>query len=359
MNQCSYLIMAGGTGGHIFPALAVAKELMKRGGKIYWLGTESGMEAAIIPAENIAMKYIDIKGFRGKGPLSKLAAPFLLCKAILQSISVIRSINPSVVIGFGGFVSAPGGIAAKLLGKKLIIHEQNSIAGSSNKLLAKIAHKKLIAFPHSLENAIHVGNPVRPAFTQLKRNYRSDHRLRLLIVGGSLGAQAINELVPSAIASIDKHVRPEIWHQTGKDKIKPVEAAYQKQNIEACVQEFINDMPQAYEWADLLICRAGALTVSEVAVAGLPAIFIPLPSAIDNHQFYNAQWLADNDAALLIEQKNLTKELLSQKIMEFISQREKLEIMGKKVKHLALPNAANQAANHCEELCSQGSCHAV
>ncbi|ODS24926.1 undecaprenyldiphospho-muramoylpentapeptide beta-N-acetylglucosaminyltransferase [Candidatus Endobugula sertula] len=358
MMQCCYLMMAGGTGGHVFPALAVAKELINRGAKVYWLGTQSGMESIIVPVEDIAIKTIDVKGFRGKGWLAKLVVPFLLCKAILQSIQIIRSINPSVVVGFGGFVSAPGGIAAKLLGKKLVIHEQNSVVGLSNKLLAKFAHQKLVAFPYSLDNAIHIGNPVRSAFAQVKRNYRSDHRLRVLIIGGSLGAKAINDLMPSVFESIDGNLRPEIWHQTGKDKIEPVQMAYRQKKVEARVQEFIDDMLEAYEWADLLICRAGALTVSEVAVVGLPAIFVPLPSAVDNHQYYNAQWLTDNEAALMIEQKNLTEEKLSQQIMKFISQRENLEIMGKKAKRLALPDAAYKAANYCEALCCEELCNA-
>lgn len=351
MSKCRYLIMAGGTGGHVFPALAVAKELKRRDAEVSWLGTQAGMESKLVPAEGIELKIIEIKGFRGKGILTKLAMPFVLCRAVWQAMCVIRQIKPEVIVGFGGFVAAPGGIAAKLMGKKLIIHEQNSVAGTTNRMLAKIADTKMEAFPRSLDGAVRVGNPVRPTLIELRRDFQTNRKLRVLIMGGSLGAKAINDLVPSAFAVMDKEVRPEIWHQTGKDKIDSVLAAYKESNIHARVDEFISDVAAAYEWADVIICRAGALTVSEVAVAGLPAIFIPLPSAIDNHQFFNAQWLVDHHAALMIEQKKLTTEMLAEQLSEFVKNREKLEVMAKKVKQLALPNAANQAANLCEELC--------
>lgn len=355
MSHYSYLIMAGGTGGHVFPALAVAKELMSRGATVCWLGTELGMESHLVPAENIDFKTIAIKGFRGKRWLSKLIVPFLLCRAIIQSMIIIRSMNPSAVIGFGGFVAAPGGIAARLLGKKLIIHEQNSVAGTTNKLLSKISHKSLEAFPNSLPNAIHVGNPVRASIANVCKQYElNNSSLRVLIMGGSLGAKAINDVVPFAMAMVNQSSQKnnlEIWHQTGKNKKQPVEQAYQTVKVTARIEEFIDDVAEAYQWADVLICRAGALTVSEVAAAGLPAIFVPLPSAIDNHQFYNAKWLVDNNASLLIEQKELSKEQLSSTLTLLSDNREKIKNMSLQLKQLALPDAANQAANHCEELC--------
>jgi UDP-N-acetylglucosamine--N-acetylmuramyl-(pentapeptide) pyrophosphoryl-undecaprenol N-acetylglucosamine transferase len=353
MKSCRYLIMAGGTGGHIFPAMAVAKELMHRGANVSWLGTALGMESVIVPAENIEFNTIAISGFRGKGWLAKLKAPFLLCRAVVQSAVIIMQEKPSVVIGFGGFVAAPGGIAARLLGKKLIIHEQNSIAGSANRLLAKIAHKNLTAFPNSLVNSIHVGNPVRSSITNIRVDDQlvSKGKLRLLIIGGSLGAKAINDVMPCALGDMDEQCRPEIWHQTGKNKQEPVSKAYQELNISARTDEFIGDMAAAYVWADLLVCRAGALTVSEVAVAGVPAIFIPLPSAIDNHQYYNAKWLVDNNAALLMEQKKCSQEDLSQLLSKLNVNRDELKKMHVQLKKLALPDAANQVANHCEELC--------
>jgi UDP-N-acetylglucosamine--N-acetylmuramyl-(pentapeptide) pyrophosphoryl-undecaprenol N-acetylglucosamine transferase len=262
--------------------------------------------------------------------------------------------KPSVVIGFGGFVTAPGGIAARLLGKKLIIHEQNSIAGSANRLLAKIAHKNLTAFPHSLDNSIHVGNPVRSSITSIGINDQlvsKVNNLRLLIIGGSLGAKAINDVIPYAVNSMDEQCRPEVWHQTGKDKQEPVSKAYKKLKINARIDEFVDDMAEAYAWADLLVCRAGALTVSEVAVAGVPAIFIPLPSAIDNHKYYNAKWLVDNNAALLVEQKNCNQQDLSQLLSKLNVNRDELKKMHVQLKKIALPEATNQVANHCEELC--------
>jgi UDP-N-acetylglucosamine--N-acetylmuramyl-(pentapeptide) pyrophosphoryl-undecaprenol N-acetylglucosamine transferase len=340
MSGNRYLIMAGGTGGHIFPALAVAKELMQRGAKVSWLGTAQGLEAEIIATENIEFHAMTIKGFRGKSIASKLLAPFLLCRAIIQAARVIRRYKPSVVIGFGGFVAAPGGIAARLLCKPLVIHEQNSIAGSSNRLLAKIATKKLVAFPDALNDAVHVGNPVRAAVSHVNHDFLSDTKegLRVLIMGGSLGAKAINDVVPFALAAMGTNTPPAIWHQTGKGKKVPVSAAYQEQQVEARVEEFIDDVAAAYMWADVIICRAGALTVSEVAAAGVPAIFVPLPSAIDNHQLFNAKWLVDHQAALVIEQKDLTKKSLCQMLEMLHENREKLMKMHKTLKQLAKPS---------------------
>jgi UDP-N-acetylglucosamine--N-acetylmuramyl-(pentapeptide) pyrophosphoryl-undecaprenol N-acetylglucosamine transferase len=353
MKTCRYLIMAGGTGGHIFPALAVAKELLLRGGNVAWMGTSVGMEASLVVAERIPFYSITIKGFRGKSWASKLKAPFLLVKAIVESLLIIYRFNPSVVIGFGGFVSAPGGLAARLLGKKLIIHEQNSVAGSSNRLLAKVAHKKLEAFPNSLKGAIHVGNPVRSTIAEI--NSQSDERvhsrLRVLIMGGSLGAKAINDVVPFAVAAMDEFSRPEIWHQTGADKKPPVSMAYEQLGVSARIDEFVADVASAYRWADIVICRAGALTVSEVAAAGVPAIFIPLPSAIDNHQYHNAKWLLENHAAVMLEQQYLTSETLRKELEMLAGNRKLLHAMHQKLKKLALPDAANQVAICCEELC--------
>ncbi len=352
MSHCRYLIMAGGTGGHIFPALAVAKELSNQGAEVVWLGTAQGMEASLVPKEDIVLKTIAIKGFRGKRWLSKLAVPFLLCRAVIQAMRIIQDVKPSVVVGFGGFVAAPGGIAARLLGKKLLIHEQNSVAGTTNKMLAKIANKTLEAFPNSLPDAVHVGNPVRSNILSLHGQNKKTHsdQINVLIVGGSLGAKAINDIVPFAFADMQKQ-HFNVWHQTGKNKIKDVLENYRQLGVNAQVDEFISDMHQAYLWADIVICRAGALTVSEVAVAEVPAVFIPLPSAIDNHQYHNALWLANNEAAIVIEQKELTKESLVNTLAELHANKEKLQLMRAKLHNLALPNAANEAANHCLALC--------
>lgn len=352
MTQARYLIMGGGTGGHIFPALAVANELKARGATVAWLGTEHGMEARIVASADIPLYPITIKGFRGKGLVQKLLAPFLLCRAVWQAITIIRQFKPSVVIGFGGFVAAPGGIASRLLGKPLVIHEQNSVAGSSNRLLAKMATKKLAGFPDALEGAMYIGNPVRTDITAVTHKFAINAAmpLRVLIMGGSLGAKAINDVVPLAIAAVEPSKRPQVWHQTGRDKKAPVTETYKEQQLTARVDEFIHDVAEAYAWADILICRAGALTVSEVAAAGVPAIFIPLPSAIDNHQYFNAKWLVDNHAGILLEQKELTAESLQSLLNDLSDHREKLKIMHQQLKKLALPNAANQVANQCEEL---------
>lgn len=353
MTAC-YLIMAGGTGGHIFPALAVAKKLLKNNAKVYWLGTAKSMEERLLATEDVELKTITVKGFRGKHMLDKLLAPLFLLAAVLQSIKIILLLKPDVVIGFGGFVSAPGGIAAKLLGRKLVIHEQNSVAGSTNKLLARWANKILEAFSGSLHRAIHVGNPVREPLLAISKNYLKQdiaaRRLKLLVMGGSLGAVAINEVVPMALAELPANYKPEVWHQTGRDKKLQVEESYKNIEINVRIDEFIEDMADAYQWADIVICRAGALTVSELAVVGLPAIFIPLPSAIDNHQFYNAKWLVDNQAAIMLEQKNMTHSVIAEKLLELKKSSNMLLTMHDNLKKIALPEATSRVANYCEEL---------
>lgn len=356
MNKpCSYLIMAGGTGGHIFPAMAVARSLIEKGADVHWLGTETGMEHHLVPSESIPLHLIHIKGFRGKKLLAKILTPFLLSYAVFQALRVIFKIKPVAVIGFGGYVSAPGGIAARLLGKTLIIHEQNSVAGSTNKLLSKISSCNLEAFPNSLPNAIRVGNPVRSEIRALfdrashasvKANAHA--KKKLLIMGGSLGAAAINQIMPSVIKHLSPHDRPEIWHQAGKGKHIELINDYQSDGIPAHVEEFIADVAAAYSWADLVICRAGALTVSEIAVAGLPAIFVPYPYAIDNHQFYNAQWLVENKAAYAIEQKELTIENLSKLLTSMLSDGLSLSIMSETLKKLAMPDATDQVVAVCD-----------
>jgi UDP-N-acetylglucosamine--N-acetylmuramyl-(pentapeptide) pyrophosphoryl-undecaprenol N-acetylglucosamine transferase len=361
-HTCRYLIMAGGTGGHIFPAMAVAKKLMQRGATVSWLGTSQGMESTIVPAENIPLHTIVIKGFRGKSRLQKLIAPLLLIRSVFQAIQVIRQTQSTVIVGFGGFVAAPGGIAARLLGKKLIIHEQNSVAGSTNKLLNKLAHQTLEAFPNTLVNAMHVGNPIRSEITDLSDVDKSKtfpgQSLNVLVMGGSLGAKAINDIAPNAFSRTvqlmqenNASLAMNIWHQTGKGKQVSVNEDYKTLNVTAVVDEFIGDVATAYVWADIIICRAGALTVSEVAIAGVPAIFIPLPLAIDNHQYHNAKWLVDSGASLLIEQKNLTSESLSECLMTLMSDNEKLFHMKTELQKAALPKATDQVVDYCEALC--------
>ncbi|MGH1484775.1 MAG: undecaprenyldiphospho-muramoylpentapeptide beta-N-acetylglucosaminyltransferase [Cellvibrionaceae bacterium] len=353
-KSCRYLIMAGGTGGHIFPAMAVAKLLIDRGNDVYWLGTASGMESGIVSKEEIPLHAITIKGFRGKGILAKFYMPVLLLSAIWQSVRIIIKTKPDVVVGFGGYVSAPGGIAAKLLGKKLVVHEQNSVAGTTNKLLAKIASKVLEAFPGSLKNAVLVGNPVRKNIEQLFLNQKdtSDKEKKLLITGGSLGAEAINMMMPTVIKSLPEDIRPKVWHQTGKNKLDSTSKKYAELGLDVQVVEFIADVEEAYRWADIIICRAGALTVSEIAVAGLPAVFIPYPYAIDNHQLSNAQWLVDNQASFLIEQKDLTEEKLSKLLIKILKDNSELNEMSTRLKKIAKPNATEDVVAACERICS-------
>lgn len=362
-SSCRYLIMAGGTGGHIFPAMAVARALINNGSEIHWLGTEKGMESQLVPSEGIPLHLIPIKGFRGKGLLAKLSIPFLLFVSIVQAMKIIARVNPKVVVGFGGYVAAPGGIAARLLGKKLIVHEQNSVAGSTNKLLSKIASSNLEAFPNSLPKAIRVGNPVRSELKALFYQNRSSldniSRKKLLIMGGSLGAAAINQVMPGAMSKLDPEERPEIWHQAGKNKHEELIADYKNDEVLARVDEFIEDVSVAYAWADIIICRAGALTVSEVAVAGIPAIFIPYPYAIDNHQFHNAEWLVKNEASHLIEQKDLTVDKLNSLLQKLLSDGSQLHEMSARLKKLAIPDATDKVVWVCEKACKNESMNVV
>ena len=358
MTAAHYLFMAGGTGGHVFPALAVAQELVKRGAKVSWLGTSTHIESQVIPAANIPLHTITVKGVRGKRWLSRLIAPFILMTAIWQTLIIFLKIKPSVVIGFGGFVSAPGGLAAKLLNKKLIVHEQNAVAGSTNKLLARLANKRLEAFRGSLANALWTGNPVRNDIVELHQlSSQTDASKKsvstpkkLLIIGGSLGAQALNEMVPASLALVPASLRPEVWHQTGKGKQIGVDTLYTNNGIHARVAEFIDDMATAYGWADLIICRSGAMTVSEVSIAGLPAIFIPYPHAIDDHQSRNAERMVSHGAALVQQQSELTAERLAKILTPLLQDDKRLIRMGEIARQLSLPGATVQIADICEEI---------
>lgn len=359
-KNISVLIMAGGTGGHVFPALAVAEELRARGATINWLGTGRGIENRLVPAANIALHLIKVEGVRGRGLIGLIKAPFLIIYALLQAVSVIRQINPDVVLGFGGFASGPGGLAAKLSGKPLVIHEQNAVAGTTNRLLAKVANKVLAAFPNSFGEAVSeqiVGNPVREqiknlAAVQARYAERAQQKLplQLLVVGGSLGAKAINELVPQAVAELPLGSRPQVWHQSGKGHAEATTALYMQYQVNAKVTEFIDDMAAAYAWADVVICRAGALTVSELMMAGVAAILIPLPSAIDDHQTFNAKNLTEAGAGISLVQKDLTAAKLAALLLTELADRHHLMSMAEKAQQLAKPYAAAQVADICEEV---------
>lgn len=361
-KKLTVLIMAGGTGGHVFPALAVADELRRRGATIHWLGTARGIEMRLVPAANIPLHLIKVEGVRGRGLLGLIKAPFLVVYAVLQALKVMRNIKPDVVLGFGGFASGPGGVAAKLSGKPLVIHEQNAVAGTTNRMLAKFATKVLAAFPGAfsktnIKDELVVGNPVRAQIKDLSSpaqrfTLRAQQQLplQLLVVGGSLGAKAINELIPAAIAELPQHLRPVIWHQTGRNHAQATIGLYAQHQVSAKVEEFIDDMAAAYAWADLVICRAGALTVSELMMAGVAAVLIPLPSAIDDHQTFNAKNLSDAGAGISLVQKDVTAAKLAALLLTELANRDHLLTMAEKAQQLAKPLAATQVADICEEV---------
>lgn len=348
------LIMAGGTGGHVFPALAVARALRQRDEEIVWLGTRRGIEAELIPAEDIPLEVTRVAGLRGKGLLSWALAPFKLMVALFDAIGVVRRRRPKVVLGMGGFASGPGGLAAWLLRKPLVIHEQNSVAGLTNRLLAGFAREVLEAFPGSFSAGVRtrlVGNPVRPDITALpapaERLRGRSGSLRILVLGGSLGAKALNETVPKAIALLDDNVRPEILHQAGKATIDVARAAYAESGVDATIEPFIADVAAAYAWADIAICRAGALTVSELAAAGLGAILIPYPSAVDDHQTTNARYLVDADAAVLMPQSELTPAKMAGEIRRCIGDRSLVLARAQRARELSRPQATREVVDTC------------
>lgn len=347
------LVMAGGTGGHVFPGLAVADRLKAQGWTVHWLGTADRMEAELVPAHGYPISFIDIQGVRGNGIKRLLVAPYRIVKSILQARQVLKTVRPDVVLGMGGFASGPGGVAAWFSGIPLLLHEQNAAAGMTNKLLARIARRVLMAFPGafapSLRTAV-VGNPVRPEVVALPDpQLRSgDEPLHLLIVGGSLGARVLNEQVPAAVAA--SGVPIEVRHQCGKGNAEAVSAAYAQHDINAEVSEFIKDMASAYAWADLVVCRAGALTVSEVAAAGVAAIFVPLPHAVDDHQTRNALTLVDGGAAEFLPQSELNTASLAARLTWLAGRRETLFNMAKAARRVAITDAAERVADECKRL---------
>ncbi|MBU2885402.1 undecaprenyldiphospho-muramoylpentapeptide beta-N-acetylglucosaminyltransferase [Gilvimarinus agarilyticus] len=349
------VIMAGGTGGHVFPALALADELRRRQVLVSWLGTKAGIESRLVPQANIDIDYLSVEGVRGRGLLGLLKAPFFIGRAIVQSLKVLKSLKPDVVVGFGGFASGPGGVAAKLLGVPLVIHEQNAIAGTTNKILSRVAIKTLTGFENVFAQGLWVGNPVRASIQALpepsvRYAARGEEPLRLLVLGGSLGALAINELVPSAVALIEESQRPQIRHQCGAKHVEITSAAYVKAQVKAKVEPFIEDMSEAYGWADYVICRAGALTVAELASAGVAALLVPLPSAIDDHQTHNAAVLAGGGAALSVAQRDLNSQTLADLLHQHCAKRSTLLGMAENARKVDRPEAVQSVANQIEEL---------
>ncbi|MGB7651188.1 MAG: undecaprenyldiphospho-muramoylpentapeptide beta-N-acetylglucosaminyltransferase [Gallionella sp.] len=346
------LIMAGGTGGHIFPALAVADVLRAQGWNVVWLGAPHSMEAELVPKHGYPIRLVNFSGVRGKGLLRLVSLPLQLLRACVQSAVVIRTVRPDVVLGLGGYITFPGGVMARLLGKQLVIHEQNSVAGLSNKLLAKIAQRVLTGFPDVLPKARWCGNPVRAEIAQLAspatRFAPRTGKLKVLVVGGSLGAQALNETMPQALALIPEAMRPELIHQTGKKHFDSVQALYSGAGVSAQILAFVDDMASAYAEADLVICRAGALTVAELAAAGVASILIPYPHAVDDHQTHNAQFLSAQGAAILLPQSALNAVTLARYLQDL--DRTKLLSMAVAARALAKPDAAISVAKVCEEL---------
>ena len=346
------MIMAGGTGGHVFPALAVADCLRADGWRVVWLGARTGMEATLVPQRGHAMAWIRFSGLRGKGLLAKLALPLNLLVAFWQSLRAIRAHRPDVVLGMGGYIAFPGGMMAALLGRPLVIHEQNSIAGLANRVLAGVADRILVAFPGALPRSRLVGNPVRDAIASVPapaaRFAGRSGPLRVLVVGGSLGAAALNEIVPKALALLPPDARPRVTHQSGARHLDALRANYAAAGVEGNIVAFIDEMDQAYADADVVLCRAGATTVAELAVAGVAAILVPFPFAVDDHQTTNARHLADPGAAILIQQRELTPEKLAE-VLRGLSRRELLA-MAEKARGLGRPDAARAVAEACIEL---------
>jgi UDP-N-acetylglucosamine--N-acetylmuramyl-(pentapeptide) pyrophosphoryl-undecaprenol N-acetylglucosamine transferase len=344
------MILAGGTGGHVYPALAVARELLAEGREVVWMGTRAGLEARVVPAAGIPMEWLSVSGIRGKGWRSKLAAPFMLARACLQALGILRRVRPNVVLGMGGFVSGPGGLMARVLGVPLVLHEQNRVPGTTNRWLARWADVVLEAFPDSFPAGVGArctGNPLRREIAALQRETRTppNNPPNILVVGGSLGAKALNETVPEALAAAGLPVR--VLHQTGAAMRAETESRYAKNGIDARVEPFVENMAEAYAWADLAICRAGAMTVSELAAAGLPAILIPFPHAIDDHQTQNARYLADAGAAVLLPQTELTPERLAAEIVALIGHPERRQAMAERASALSKPEAAHTVAAIC------------
>lgn len=350
------MIMAGGTGGHVFPGLAVAEQVRRAGWRVVWLGSPTGMESRLVPTRGIPMAPVQFSGLRGKGLAAKLLLPFRLLRACWQSARAIFAQRPDVVLGMGGYVSFPGGIMAVLLRKPLVIHEQNSVAGMSNRALARLANRVLVAFPGartgSMAGGTVTGNPVRTDIATMadpaQRYAARSGPLRVLVIGGSLGAKVLNDVMPQALALLPRDQRPLVRHQSGELHLDALRAGYRSAGVEADVSAFIDDMATAYADADVMVCRAGALTVSEMAMAGVPGIFVPLPHAVDDHQTGNARYLSDAGAAILLPQSELSAQRLADVLGGLT--REQLLGMAQKARALAHPDATDRVADICMEL---------
>lgn len=346
------VIMAGGTGGHIFPGIAVGQGLRAAGWTVYWMGAPTGMEAQLAPRHGFDMLWVRFGGLRGKGLLTKLLLPVNLLRAFWQALRGLRRVGADVVVSMGGYIAFPGGLMSVWAGARLVVHEQNAVAGLANKVLARLADRSYTAFPNALPGAQWVGNPVRADICALpapaQRYAARSGPLRLLVVGGSLGAQALNTLVPQALALLPADVRPKARHQSGAKHLPALQQAYAQAGVAADCTAFIDDMAAAYADADLVICRAGASTVTEVACAGVAALFVPFPHAVDDHQTVNAQFLAGRDAALLLQQRDLSAQGLADLLRGF--DRKRLLQLAQAARALAQPDAVQAVVDGCNAL---------
>lgn len=350
------LITGGGTGGHVFPGLAAAQALVEAGARVHWLGTRAGMEAKLVPAHDVPISFLRVSGLRGKSRLRQLLAPALLLFAVGQALAIVLRLRPRCVLGTGGFVAGPGGIAAWLTRTPLVLHEQNAVAGTTNRWLARVARAILLGLPGPFagnRRARLVGNPVRASITALPgpaaRLAAHAGALRVLVVGGSQGARVLNQTLPAALALIAAAERPAVWHQCGRAEEGDCRERYAAAGVEARVEAFIDDMAAAYAWADVVVCRAGALTVSELAAAGLAAILVPLPNAIDDHQSVNARVLAAAGAAIAVAQREFDAAWLAARLRELAADRARLLAMGDAARTVARPAAARDVARTCLE----------
>ena len=352
MSQRTIMIMAGGTGGHVFPGLAVADRLRDEGWRVVWLGSPGGMEATLVPTRGYPMAWVQFSGLRGKGLLAKLLLPSRLLVAFWQSARAIFAHRPDVVLGMGGYISFPGGMMAAFLGRPLVLHEQNSIAGLANRVLARVADRVLAGFPESMGKAEVVGNPVRIDIASLPppaaRFAGRNGPLRVLVIGGSLGAKALNDAVPAALALLPASAQPQVRHQSGRAHVEALARNYREANVSADVVPFIDDMAAAYAEADLVICRAGALTVAELAAAGVASVLVPFPHAVDDHQTSNARYLSGAGGAWLLPQSELSPQRLADMLQSL--DRAKLLDAAEKARMLSKPDATERVAAACREL---------
>ena len=352
MKGARVTIMAGGTGGHVFPAMAVAERLTELGCSVSWVGTARGIENRVVPEAGYELNLIPISGLRGKGIKSLLLAPFKLCGALISSLKLLAQLKPHLVLGFGGFVAGPVGLAARLRGDALAIHEQNARAGTTNIVLARWADRVMTGFPNVFEKADYVGNPIRSNMRAKPNLHNSAEdaapKLNILVLGGSQGARSLNRMVPSALSALGEKHSLNIRHQCGSKWLDETQQAYSQSAIEVDVIPFIDDMSQAYQWADLVVCRAGAMTVAEITFMGLPALFIPFPYAIDDHQTANAQWLCDLGGAELMQETEITEASLIEKIDSLISEGRLTNIA-----NIAASAAKPQATEHIVDICKE------